>query len=62
MASLISTRTTSAKRRCNTPSSTDFHQIAGFQVLNVGVGIAGDMKGMRLNNFHAGEQRGQVGR
>ena len=36
-------------------------QVAGFQVLNLAVGIAGDVEGMRFEDRHAGKQVAQVG-
>ena len=37
-------------------------QVAGFQVLNGRIGVAGHVEGMRLDDLHAGKQRSQVGR
>ena len=37
-------------------------QVSGFEFLNRGFGVAGDVEGMRFEDFHAGEQELQVGR
>ena len=38
-----------------------FHKVLGFQFLDGHFRIAGDVKRIRLDDLHAGEERGEIG-